>query len=153
MSPTERSRQFDYESYYRSQAGGAIDAYTSLRYLPAQRGSGFFGRLIKGTVWPLIRSILPYAKKTAIQGVGNVVSQLQSGATLKEAGKAALKTAGSAIVADAAHKLQEKIQGGSGIRRRRQARRKSRVQAKKKRISKRRRKVKSRASKRSVLFP
>lgn len=146
---TAMSTRFDYLTYYREQAGGSIDAYTSLRYLPAQRGSGFFGRLIKGTVWPLIQQMLPYAKKKALEGVGNMVTELGQGSTFKEASKKILKKTGEEIIGDAAAKVQEKLQQGSGVRRRRRLK-ESKGKRKRGRPPKRKR---SAAVKRSVLFP
>lgn len=149
--------QFDYESYYRQQAGGSIDAYTSLRYLPTQRGNGFFGRLIRGTVWPLIQKILPYAKQKAVEGVGNLVSQLSSGSSFADASRQTLKKTGREIIGDVAGNLQERLQDGSGVRRKRAKRRKTvRKTVRKKQRSKRAKrgnKSHTRSVKRSVLFP
>lgn len=110
------TRTIDYTEYYRQQAGGGIDPYLSYRYLPSQKGAGFFGRLIKGTVWPLIQSLLPYARKKTLEGVGDFVTHAQSGDSLKDASKKALKKVGGEMFSDATRTMINKLQKGSGVR-------------------------------------
>ena len=152
----------NYTEYYLEQAGGKMEPYTTYRFLPSQKGSGFFGRLIKGTIWPFIKQILPYAKNKALSGVGDLVSGLQEGKSLKEAGKSALKRTAGDMFSDATREISSQFQKGSGIRRRK---RKSNKTANTRRKTKRRvvkaRKTgkatrKTRKGKRparSVLFP
>ena len=122
----------DYETFYANQAGGEIDPYVSYVRLP-QQGRGFFGRLIKGSVLPLIRSILPWVKNTALEGVGGLVSDLKEGVSLKEAGKRQLSKAANSAMDEIVAKIRQR---GSGVRktRRKRAAKKKKTTCRRKRL-------------------
>ena len=147
------------KQYYNDQAGGRLDAYTSYRYLPSQRGAGFFGRLIKGTFLPLLKQVLPYAKNTALTGVEDLVSGLREGKSFKESGSSALKKAAGTMFSDATRELG--FQKGSGIKKGRKRRRKRKPAAAKRKVNRKNTAVKrkrkpgkrTKSTLRSVLFP
>lgn len=126
---TTRICPVDLKSYYIAQTGGAIDPYVSYYHLP-QRGRGFFGRILKGSILPIIRSVLPYLKDKALDGVGKLVSDMKEGMSIKEAGKRQLKRTASQVFDDVVEKVQ-KSQKGSGVRKhKRKAKRKTCVKRK-----------------------
>ena len=116
-----------YRNVYGAMAEGRVEYQrTSGR---GQKGNGFFGRLIRGSIAPMIKSILPYLKDVALDGVGGIVNNLKEGMTVKEASKSQLKRTASTLMNDVAKKLSKKEQSGSGFRRptRRQIERKRRA--------------------------
>jgi hypothetical protein len=150
----------DYKSFYQEQAGGRIDPYVSYRILPSQKGAGFFGRLIKGTLWPLIKSVLPYAKEKTLSGVSELVTNLQAGKPLKESGLDALKKTGKEMFSDATREINHRLQKGGGMRKRRRRRgktvqRKRAKSTRKTRTARKRttRKCRKRTVRRALLFP
>ena len=137
-----------YNDFYMHQAGGAFDPYVSYRYLPTQRGNGFFGRLISGGIMPLIRQVLPYLTSRSVEGVEGIVNDMKEGRSIKESAKRQLKRSASTVLQDMATKISK--QAGSGLRRRKH-------KTKAKRTSKavcirRRRSTKRQTKKRCVLF-
>lgn len=108
---TASPRAVDLKKFYLDQTGGAIDPYVSYYHIP-QRGKGFFGRILKGTILPIIQSVLPYLKNRAIEGVEGILSDVKEGVSLKEAGKKQLKRTASAVFEDIISK-----QKGSGLKR------------------------------------
>ena len=106
-----------FESYYVNQAGSGIAGYSGLKY---QRGHGFFGRLLSGTVLPILKYLGKKALNTGV-GIGSDVIQ---GENLKSAMKKRLKTTGFDIADDAYNKLKEYKQKGSGRRRKKRVHKK-----------------------------
>jgi hypothetical protein len=107
---TQKPKAVDLRKFYLAQTGGAIDPYVSYYRIP-QRGNGFFGRLLKGSILPIIRSVLPYFKDKAIEGVEGILSDVKEGVSLKEAGKRQLKRSAAKVLDDVLTK-----QKGSGVR-------------------------------------
>lgn len=106
----------DYKSYYKQQSGDGVGPiYAGYRW-QGQRGAGWFGRVIKGGIVPLLSKILPYLGSKAVEAYQGMAQDFQSGRTdLKEIGKRQLRRSGAAIARDVASKLE---QTGSGIRKR-----------------------------------
>ena len=113
MSFTSLSNKMD--EYYHNQAGSGIGGFSGLRY---QKGNGFFGRLISGTVLPLLRKVLPYLGRTAMETGMDIAKDLSEGKKFKESFKERAKASGKKI-SEAALAKAEKMMSGSGIRRRR----------------------------------
>lgn len=114
-----RAKGVDLKRFYEDQAGGAIDPYVSYTRLP-QKGRGFFGRLIKGSILPLVKKILPFVKNAALDGVGGLVEDMKDGMSIKEAGVKNIKKTGLNLASNVMSSIRQK---GSGIRRRRRRRR------------------------------
>lgn len=100
-----------FENYYVNQAGSGIAGYSGIKY---QRGHGFFGRLLSGTVLPILKYL---GKKALNTGVG-IGSDIIQGENLKNSMKKRLKTTGFDIADDAYNRLQNYKQKGTGRRRR-----------------------------------
>ena len=108
-------------SYYKEQAGSGTRTYAGYRYMPHQRGGGFFGRIIKGSIMPVIKAVMPYLKDKAIEGVDGMITGLKEGKSFKEAGKQQLSQAASQVLTD----MSRRVQRGSGVVKRRGRKRKA----------------------------
>lgn len=104
--------------FYRQVYGGMAEGTLEVQKRASnQRGNGFFGRIIKGSLAPIIRSVLPYLKDLALDGVGGLVSDLKEGMNMKDAAKSQLKRSASTVAEDMASTIKRKFaQTGSGIR-------------------------------------
>lgn len=118
---TQGPHSIDLKAYYLAQTGGAIDPYVSYYHLP-QRGRGFFGRILKGSILPIIRSVMPYLKDKALGGVEGLVTDMKSGMSIKEAGSRQLKRTASQVMDDVVTKIKQR---GSGVRKRQSRRKRS----------------------------
>ena len=108
-----------YIQYYADQAGSGISAFQGVRY---QRGHGFFGRLfsglgnfVKGLAPGLFRKTLP----TAIGFANDIIE----GENVGKSAKKRLFEAGKVAANETLDHIKSKIQGGSGIPRRKKRRR------------------------------
>lgn len=135
-SATVKPGDAAYAEYYSSQAGGAMDPYVSYRFLPNQRGNGFFGRLVTGSLLPLIQRVLPYLTTKTIEGVEGIAKDVKEGKSIKAAAKSQLRKSASSVLQDMASKVAK--QSGSGIRRRHKRKTKSHIKRKVKRRKTRR---------------
>lgn len=111
--------------FYRNVYGGMADGTIEIQKRGPlnQRGNGFFGRLIKGSLAPIIRSVLPYLKDMALEGVGGLVEDLKQGRSMKDAASNQFKRSASNLAEDVATRVKRTLaQSGSGLKRRRQAR-------------------------------
>lgn len=123
------------ESYYINQAGNGISlqAFHGTR---AQRGHGFFGRLISRTVLPLLRYLGGKVFETGKNIYGDLDSGIPFESAFKNRGLDTLQT----IVNDGFSNLRQK---GNGIKRRRSKKsaqsckrlRKSKLTSKKRKLS------------------
>lgn len=148
------------ENYYREQAGSGLGGYAGIRY---QKGHGWFGRMIKGGLVPILRRVLPYLGKRALEtGVG-VAQDMMEGEQFKAAAKKRFKSVGQRLEEDAITKVKQLT--GGGLRRRKKKKPKLRrmigsgIQRKKLTFNKRRtkrpkqkRKVKKVKRKRKISF-
>lgn len=90
-------------SYYTNQAGSGLGGFAGHRY---QRGDGFFGRLISGTVLPLIRKALPFLGKTALNTGVDIVRDLSEGQKFKQSFKRRMKEGGEQLTDKAIGKVK-----------------------------------------------
>ncbi|RWR98440.1 hypothetical protein B4U79_14489, partial [Dinothrombium tinctorium] len=95
------------DEFYIDQAGNGYPFFAGLRY---QRGHGWFGRLFKGGVLPLIR----YVGKKALKTGSNVVKDVLQGDDLATSTKKHIKTAIHEAADDAIDKITQR---GKGIKR------------------------------------
>ena len=67
-----------YERYYQAEASGHV-------HTPApQNGRGFFGRVVKSTMQPLVQTLTPYVKEGAIKAGKNILQSLERGESLSQ---------------------------------------------------------------------
>lgn len=99
------------ESYYCAQVGGG-DAF--FQGMPHQRGYGFFGDL-RRYITPLALKAGHYLGRRIWQTGKNVISDVASGSTIKDATRKRLKETSKQIKSDIFEKLH---QHGRGIKRR-----------------------------------
>ena len=67
-----------YERYYQAEASGHVHSMTP------QAGRGFFGRIVKGTMQPLVQTLTPYVKQGAIKAGKNILKNLDRGESFSE---------------------------------------------------------------------
>ena len=106
------------DDYYKNQAGSGIGGFAGQRY---QKGDGFFGRLISGSVLPIIRKVLPFLGKTALNTGVNILSDVANGEQIKSSAKRRLRESGEAIGNKAMAKVKEIT--GTGRKKRQKSRR------------------------------
>lgn len=94
---------------------------------------------IKGSLIPVIKSVLPYLKNVALDGVLGLVDELKSGKSFKEATSDQLKRSSETVLNDMAKRIKKPQQAGSGVRKRRQKGRGIRRKTPVRKTSKRRR--------------
>lgn len=99
------------DEYYVNQAGSGLGGFAGQRY---QKGDGFFGRMISGTVLPMLKKVLPYLGKNLVSTAGDVMTDISQGQKLKDSVKSRLKETGSRIGTDAMAKVKQFT--GSGKR-------------------------------------
>lgn len=105
------------EDFYSEQAGSGLSPYSGqVRF---QKGHGFFGRILKGGIIPLLKKVLPYLGKQALAAGTDLVSELNSGTSLKDSTRKAMKRRMGDIADDALVKIKSKLQEGEGVRRKR----------------------------------
>lgn len=123
------------DDYYLNQAGSGMGSFSGVRY---QRGDGFFGRFISGTVLPIIKKVLPFLGKTALESGVGVMNDWSKG---EELGKSLKRhfSEGANKVADAAEEKVKQLTG-SGKRKRGKSVTVKRKIKKKKKVSKPRKK-------------
>src|SRR5437879_3702031 len=102
------------EDYYINQAGSGIGGFSGARY---QKGDGFFGRLISGSVLPIIRKVLPYLGKTALNTGLDVLSDVSQGEKFGASAKKRMREAGDRLIDKSMEKVKQLT--GSGKKRRR----------------------------------
>ena len=103
--------------YYVNQAGTGIAPFEGVRF---QRGHGFFSNFIKGRLLPILKSVLPYLGRNALDAGVNIAQNLKDGNSFKEATKKTLKKKAYDMAEDGLVTLKK--QSGLGIRRRRRRR-------------------------------
>lgn len=101
----------NYQEYYCFQAGSGLPGFQGLRY---QKGYGFFGRLLRGTILPFLKTA---GKKAAKEGIG-LAEDLMAGQKIKTAAKNRGKSLAKQVARDAIELAKSKIasqQEGRGI--------------------------------------
>jgi len=97
--------------YYDEQAGSGISGFEGIQY-QHQKGSGFFGRILKGIGLPLVR----YFGRQALETGKNIASDVLGGVNIKRAGKKRLRETMESMTGDAKRKLLGALnQTGSGL--------------------------------------
>src|SRR5947199_7561361 len=104
------------EEYYLNQAGSGLGGFAGIRY---QKGDGFFGRFVSGTILPIIKKVLPYLGKTALNTGMDILGDVAEGGKFKESAKRRLRETGKKVGEAAMAKVKEFT--GTGRRRRRRA--------------------------------
>ena len=107
----------DLEKFFVSQAGTGIATYGGFRYHRpvTMRGNGFFGRLIKGGLLPLIRSVMPYLGGKAVDAVGNFADHIKQGKSFKSAAKSTVKKGVASMARDLSNRMDQE---GDGLKKR-----------------------------------
>jgi hypothetical protein len=101
------------DEYYTSQAGSGIGGYAGHRY---QRGAGFFGRILTGGILPLIKKVLPYLGRKAMDTGLEIADDLMEGKDIKDTMKTRLASSAKMVAGDAIAKVRQ--MRGSGYKRR-----------------------------------
>ena len=97
--------------FYLNQAGSGISPYEGVRF---QRDHGFFSTFIKGRLLPILKSVLPYLGKTALDAGLNIAQGVKEGQSFKEASKSTLKRKAFDIAEDGLDQLRK--QTGLGFK-------------------------------------
>lgn len=92
-----------------NQAGSGISGFQGIRY---QRGNGFMGRMISGTVMPILKKILPFLGRTALNAGSNIMQDIENGENIGESAKKRFKETKDIIKMKAADKIKQ-LTGGS----------------------------------------
>ena len=100
-----------YVHYYKAQAGGHIlPLYSGNRF---QVGSGFFGSLFRGLI-PLVKKGLGYLGRQALDVGSHILTDTAAGDDFKTSATKRFRDARETVQSD----ILNKIQGGSGLKRR-----------------------------------
>lgn len=134
------------DEYYINQAGSGIGGFSGTRY---QKGDGFFGRLVSGTILPLVKKVLPYLGRTALNAGLDIASDVADGEKFKSSFKKRMKSSAEKVGADAMAKIQEVT--GSGKRRRRRRRGKKPVATKVRKASGKRKPARKKQKKKKAI--
>lgn len=101
-----------FNEYYLNQAGSGIATYSGYRY---QKGHGFFGRMIKGSILPLIKKVLPYLKDQVIDTGREFGRNILTSDNFKQAATRTAKRKLGDIATDALERVKSMTQEGSGF--------------------------------------
>lgn len=108
--------------YFENQAGSGIAVYTGSRY---QRGHGL-SSFFASSVMPLLRKVMPYIGKQAIETGADFANTLKDTGDFKKAAKSTAKRRLHAMTNDALVKMNNMTQEGEGMKRRRKRSKKKR---------------------------
>lgn len=101
-----------FDDYYLNQAGTGIATYSGFRF---QKGHGFFGRMIKGSILPLIKKVLPYLKDQLFDTGREFGNNIMTSNNFKEAAKKTAKRKIGDLATVALQKVKSMTQDGSGF--------------------------------------
>jgi len=104
-----------YINYYNSQVGSGLAAFQGVRY---QRGHGFFGRILGG-IGNFIKLLAPSLLKSSLPSAIGLAQDVMEGKNVGHSAKSRLIEAGKTAANTTLDHLKTRIQGGSGIPRRR----------------------------------
>ena len=107
-----------YINYYNSQVGSGLAAFQGVRY---QRGHGFFGRILGG-IGNFIKLLAPSLLKSSLPSAIGLAQDVMEGKNVGHSAKSRLIEAGKTAANTTLDHLKTRIQGGSGIPRRRKRR-------------------------------
>lgn len=112
------------DDYYINQAGSGIGGFQGVRY---QKGNGFFGRIVSGTVMPILKKVLPFLGKTALNAGSEILSDIEKGEDIKTSAERRLIESKKKIGRAAMNKV--KLLTGEGKKRRKYRRKKQKPTA------------------------
>lgn len=137
--------------YYVNQAGTGLGGFSGIRY---QKGDGFFGRFVSGTVLPIIKKVLPYLGKTALNTGVDILDDVAKGEKFKESAKRRLRETGERVGAKAMAKVKEFTGTGrrKSSKRRNASKKVSARQFVRRKVKKKKGKQRSRGKKRAKDF-
>lgn len=122
-----------------------MGSFAGVRY---QRGDGFWGRFISGTVLPLVKKGLPFLGKTAIDAGVGLVNDISKGETFGKSLKNRFKEGAGKV----AHALEEKVDQLTGSGKRKRGKSSARQIRKSKRQKPAKKKVRSAKKKKALDF-
>lgn len=98
-----------------NQSGDGIVGFQGVRYSNPvyMKGNGFFGRVIKGSVWPLLKTVGQYLFMKGKDQLGPAFEDYRKGKDIKDIAKRAGKRTAKAMLNDVANTIQE----GDGVNR------------------------------------
>lgn len=132
------------DDYYVKQAGSGIGGFSGSRY---QKGDGFFGRFVSGSILPLLKKVLPYLGKTALSAGADILGDVSKGQKLGDSFKNRLNETGQKITDKSMSKVRQLVGGGPKKKRRRRNRKLKTPKVTSKRRAKGRKKTKSKRAK------
>ena len=103
-----------YITYYNNQSGDGLAHFQGLR---VQRGHGFFGSLISG-LGSILKGFAPGLFKSVLPSKIGLAEDLISGQDFKSSAKTRLKEAGKSAGNYTLDNLKNRLQSGSGRKRR-----------------------------------
>lgn len=133
------------DDYYVNQAGSGLGGFSGVRY---QKGDGFFGRLVSGTLLPIVKKVLPYLGKQALSTAKDIAGDVSQGEKFTDSLKKRFKGTAERVGGDAMAKVRQ--MSGMGKRRRRKRPVICKAKPVKKRVKKRCPKRKVRKRKRTT---
>jgi hypothetical protein len=101
------------EDYYVSQLGSGLSPYEGMFI---QRGHGLFGNFMRGKVMPLLKRVLPYIGRTAMDAGVTFARNISEGNDLRTSAKNVFKKKAFDLAGDAFQLVKRKT--GSGMKRR-----------------------------------
>lgn len=104
----------DFDEFYVNQAGNGFPVYGGARY---QKGNSFLGRFVKGSIWPLLKKVMPYLGGKAVATGSSILDDMKQGKSFKTAAKRRLADTAVDIADDALITIKSKRQKGAGLRR------------------------------------
>lgn len=104
----------DFDDFYTRQAGNGFPVFAGARY---QKGNSFLGKFVKGSIWPLLKKVMPYLGGKAMEAGSSILDDIREGKSLKSSAKRRLMDTAMNIADDALVTVKTKRQKGSGLRR------------------------------------
>lgn len=92
-----------------NQAGSGLAGFQGVRY---QKGNGFMGRLVTGTVMPILKKVLPFLGKTVLNAGSNIIQDFENGGNLKESASKRFNETKTLLKSKSLQKLKELTGGG-----------------------------------------
>ena len=101
------------DQYYISQVGTGLTPFEGMRY---QRGHGLFSNFVRGRILPMLKRVLPYIGRTALDAGVNFAKNVSEGNDLKTSAKNVMKKKAFDLAEDAFLMVKKKT--GNGYKRR-----------------------------------
>lgn len=97
----------DLTEYYTNQAGSGLSGFEGVRY---QRGNGFFGRIFKSTIVPLLK----FFGKQALGTGANITEDILDGKNIKDSIKERALETGKSLAKSGVKRARKYVQDGNG---------------------------------------